>query len=93
MILQHDVGQIIVVIADAELAPFVDAVQLLPQGGVQGIVKIQASNPIAAFLLRMRVNGRHCGQTLPDGYRVRFGDAVLNLVPVLHRLHSFPWMM
>ena len=82
LLLQSDEGGIPVIIADAEFLPHVDAVDLLPQGLVGGVVKIQGADAVLSPH-RVGIGLRHSLQALPDAQQIGVADLVLPLMPVL----------
>ena len=85
---QMDHGRIVVIIADSEFLPAVDAVDLFPQSFVCRIIKIKAAYSVFAFH-RMWVGFRNGPQPLPDGNHVGNTDLMLPFMAIVHVLYHF----
>ena len=81
LFLEVDHRGVAVVVADADLLAQVHAVDLLAQGLVVGVVKVERADEIPA-VHGVRVDLGHGAQALPDREQVEICDLVLPLVPV-----------
>ena len=77
-----------IIIPDAELLPHVHPIDLLPQGPVIGVVKIEAPDEIlSAFGVRVRFH--HGPQPLPDRQQIHIVQLMLPFMPVVDCFHRF----
>ena len=87
--LQVDDGNIVVIIADAEFFPDIDAVQLLPQGLVGPVIKIQAADKILS-VYGVGVKLHDGRQPLPQDQSVAIADLMLPFMSKVHSVHLLP---
>ena len=83
LLLQQDPGDVPVIVAEAELLPVGQPVDLLPQRGVRQVVEIKAADMVAAVFIHMGVPLQQGVQPLGEQNFIRGADLCFPFVAVL----------